>query len=1152
MSSQEARHTWCYIRARSWFLCALLVAVLGAVVAMADGPIASSSFTGVESPLSENGAWVSIMAYSPYGTLFQKNNGAFADRLSPLNHAGVRTTATLPADQYSEIVVGHIADAKNNVGPLVRVQTAGATTDSTYLWWASVPTGVSYLYRLDANVPDPSRGTSYTAVTLIPTSPAADGDRLRLIARGTILYGLKNGVRDFIYNTGRDALTYTTGSTGILAYADGAVNNAVIASWSTGPAPASAGTWDSSNFVGTENPLDDGDRWYPLPGYDGFRKASGAVVGIDSGHNASGVWSITPPATQYSQVTLGSVTSGGGGPIVRIDRNNPGQTGWLLFLYADYPPASGIYKMTPDGNFSAVQLFTPTLVSGDKWSLSANANTLQVFQNGISQLTYATDGSYATGDVGIEAYTPAFTFSAWEGGDPAGSGTLPAPTITGYTPGSGPYGSNVTITGTNLNGATQVLFNGASASFTVTSSSAIQATVPTAATSGLVSVITLAGKVTSSSAFTVLNPPTITSFSPSSGTVGSGVTISGTNFTGATAVTFNNASATFTVTSATTIQAIVPTGATSGTLSVSTPAGTATSSSAFTVINPPTIGSFSPTSGTVGTSVTISGTNFTGATAVTFNNASATFTVTSATTIQTTVPSAATTGPLSVVTPGGTATTTSSFTVQMAPPSQVNLTVSKSGTGSGIVTSTSSPANATQISCGTTCVVAYNSGTVVTLTATAAGGSSFTSWSGCDTSSATACTVTMTAARSVIATFTQNVTQGGPIASSSFTGVESPLSENGAWVSIMAYSPYGTLFQKNNGAFADRLSPLNHAGVRTTATLPADQYSEIVVGHIADAKNNVGPLVRVQTAGATTDSTYLWWASVPTGVSYLYRLDANVPDPSRGTSYTAVTLIPTSPAADGDRLRLIARGTILYGLKNGVRDFIYNTGRDALTYTTGSTGILAYADGAVNNAVIASWSTGPAPASAGTWDSSNFVGTENPLDDGDRWYPLPGYDGFRKASGAVVGIDSGHNASGVWSITPPATQYSQVTLGSVTSGGGGPIVRIDRNNPGQTGWLLFLYADYPPASGIYKMTPDGNFSAVQLFTPTLVSGDKWSLSANANTLQVFRNGVFQYQYTTDGSYAAGDVGIEAYTPAFTFSGWEGGDTAGASLPVIKP
>ena len=62
----------------------------------------------------------------------------------------------------------------------------------------------------------------------------------------------------------------------------------------------------------------------------------------------AGVWSITPPATQYSEVTLGAVASGGGGPIVRIDRNNAGQTGWLLLLLASNPGSSGIYKLTPD------------------------------------------------------------------------------------------------------------------------------------------------------------------------------------------------------------------------------------------------------------------------------------------------------------------------------------------------------------------------------------------------------------------------------------------------------------------------------------------------------------------------------------------------------------------------------------------------------------------------------------------------------------------------------------------------------------------------------------------------------------------------------------------------------------------------------------
>src|SRR5437867_1580440 len=399
-----------------------LIALLALTAITLAAPIASSTFAGAENPLSENGTLASIMAYSPYGTVFQKNNGAMCDRLSGLNHCGSRNTAVVPADHYSEIVVQHIQNTNNNVGAVVRVQTSGASTDSLYLWWASLAGGGNFLYRLDANIPDPSRGITYTATALTATSPVVDGDRIRLIARGSVLYGIKNGGRDFIYNTATNTLKYAGGATGIFAYADAAVTNARIQSWETGAAPVSSGTWASSNFAGTENPLDEGDRWYPLPGYAGFRKAGGLATGLGTSHNATGVWSIAPPAAQYSEVTLGTAASGGGGPIVRIDRTNAGQTGWLLFLYANSPSSSGIYKMTPDGNFSAMQLFTPTLVAGDKWRLTANGNVLEVFRNGISQFTYTTDGSNPTGDVGMEAFTQAFTFSGWEGGDIAGGG----------------------------------------------------------------------------------------------------------------------------------------------------------------------------------------------------------------------------------------------------------------------------------------------------------------------------------------------------------------------------------------------------------------------------------------------------------------------------------------------------------------------------------------------------------------------------------------------------------------------------------------------------------------------------------------------------------------------------------------------------------
>ena len=136
---------------------ALLVAMLISVLTLADGPIASSSFVGVENPLSENGAWLPIMAYSPYGTLFQKNNGAFADRLSPLNHAVSRTTAVIPINHYSEIVVGHIGTTANNVGPLLAFRSLDPVQT------VAISGGPALL----------AEATSFIAWTLMsPTSPA--------------------------------------------------------------------------------------------------------------------------------------------------------------------------------------------------------------------------------------------------------------------------------------------------------------------------------------------------------------------------------------------------------------------------------------------------------------------------------------------------------------------------------------------------------------------------------------------------------------------------------------------------------------------------------------------------------------------------------------------------------------------------------------------------------------------------------------------------------------------------------------------------------------------------------------------------------------------------------------------------------------------
>ncbi len=164
--------------------------------------------------------------------------------------------------------------------------------------------------------------------------------------------------------------------------------------------------------------------------------------------------------------------------------------------------------------------------------------------------------------------------------------------------------------------------------------------------------------------------PTVTSLSPTSGVIGTPVTIMGANFgaaQGTSTVTFNGIAATPTSWSATSITAAVPAGATTGNVVV-TVGGVASNGVSFAVTAPaPSIASLNPTSGLIGTSVTIAGANFgatQGTSTVKFNGTAATPTSWSTTSIVVKVPAGATTGNV-VVTVGGVASNNgASFTVQ--------------------------------------------------------------------------------------------------------------------------------------------------------------------------------------------------------------------------------------------------------------------------------------------------------------------------------------------------------------------------------------------------------------------------------------------------------------------------------------------------------
>jgi hypothetical protein len=176
--------------------------------------------------------------------------------------------------------------------------------------------------------------------------------------------------------------------------------------------------------------------------------------------------------------------------------------------------------------------------------------------------------------------------------------------------------------------------------------------------------------------------PIVLAFLPLSGPVGTSVTITGLGFqdsSPATGVAFNGTAASFTVDSTTQITAMVPSGATTGPISVTDSEATGISLLDFTVTPSPipTILSFLPLSGRVGTSVTITGTGFTGASSVAFAGEPATFDLISDLQIDTVVPAHAGTGPISITTPGGVATSLLDFTVPTSHRRSVGLRLRK-------------------------------------------------------------------------------------------------------------------------------------------------------------------------------------------------------------------------------------------------------------------------------------------------------------------------------------------------------------------------------------------------------------------------------------------------------------------------------------------
>ena len=218
----------------------------------------------------------------------------------------------------------------------------------------------------------------------------------------------------------------------------------------------------------------------------------------------------------------------------------------------------------------------------------------------------------------------------------------------------------------------------------------------------------------------------------------------------------------------------------------------------------PSISGFSPTSGAVGSSVTISGSHFTGATGVSFGGTDASvFTVNSDAQITATVPSGASSGPISVTTPNGTATSASSFTVSSgSAPSISGFSPSSGAVGSSVAISGSHFTGATGVSFGGTGASVFTVNSDAQITATVPSGAS----SGAI--SVTTPNGTATSASS----FT--VSTGSVVASDSFNRTVS-----GGWGTAAVGGPWTVLDTSANWSVSSGTGSVNVAAAGTQRAL---------------------------------------------------------------------------------------------------------------------------------------------------------------------------------------------------------------------------------------------------------------------------------------------------------------------------------------------
>ena len=405
------------------------------------------------------------------------------------------------------------------------------------------------------------------------------------------------------------------------------------------------------------------------------------------GYDAAGNLTTNGAAAQAFGVNdeLKSATDAAGATTYRYDAEGD-RTGATP---AWGPPAQ--YSYDQAGRLAAVTEATPApIVTGISPATgpTAGGTTVTVKGSGFTEATAVTFGGIAAtnvdvlsdtkltataptgaaGAVDVEVSSPAATSAAVT----ADRYTYTfEPAITGVSPVAGPtHGANtVTITGAGFTDATKVQFGGASATnLKIVSDTELSVTAPAGSGTPTITVKTTSqtSKSVAADKYTYTNGPAVASVSPAAGPTGgeTTVTVTGAGFTGATSVLFGTSPATnVNVISDTQLTATAPVGSGAAAITVTTPAGSSTNlvGDHYSYEAVPQVGAVTPSTGptTGNATVTITGSGFTGATAVAFAGVPAvSFKVLSDTSLLAIAPAGTATADITVTTLGGTSAKT--------------------------------------------------------------------------------------------------------------------------------------------------------------------------------------------------------------------------------------------------------------------------------------------------------------------------------------------------------------------------------------------------------------------------------------------------------------------------------------------------------------